>query len=128
MLKFVPVNSNELNNPFSNDETVCGYVGFDLNDNSKCGECAFRINGYSMEILYVEAVDNDAETIEGLIRSALNYGGNRNVYIAIYNASSGVDVAEMLGFENEGGKLSGDIPTLLKGSCCKGKQEVKSNG
>lgn len=121
MLKFVPVDVKELKNPYSEDSTLCGYVGYDLTDNSKCGECAFRLNGYSMEIIYVEAADNDAETIEGLIRSALNYGGNRSVYIANYKADAGINVAVLLGFEDENGVLTGDIPTLLKGSCCKGK-------
>ena len=121
MLKFVPVDNERLTKPYSADCSVCGYIGYDLSDNSKCGECAFRLNGYSMDILYVEAYDNDAETLEGLIRSALNYGGNRNVYIANYMAADGNDVAVMLGFKDENGVLSGDIPTLLKGSCCKGK-------
>ena len=122
MLKFVPVDYKNLELPFCNDITLNGYIGYDLSDNSKlCGRCVFRLNGYSMEIIFVEALDNDAETIEGLIRSALNFGGNRNVYIAQYKAQTGIQVAEMLGFENENGILTGDIPTLLKGSCCKGK-------
>lgn len=122
MLKFVPVDYKDLDLPFCNDSTLNGYIGYDLSDNSKlCGRCVFRLNGYSMEIIFVEALDNDAETIEGLIRSALNFGGNRSVYIARYKAEAGIQVAEMLGFENENGILTGDIPSLLKGSCCKGK-------
>ncbi len=122
MLKFVPVNYIDLGSPFSEDNTLCGYIGYDLSDNSKqCGKCAFRLNGYSMEIVFVDANGDDAEAVEGLIRSALNYGGNRNVYIAQFKASKGIEVAKMLGFENEDGILTGDIPTLLKGSCCKGK-------
>lgn len=122
MLKFVPVDYKDLELPFCNDSSLNGYIGYDLSDNSKlCGRCVFRLNGYSMEIIFVEALDNDAETIEGLIRSALNFGGNRSVYIAQYKAEAGIQVAEMLGFENENGILTGDIPSLLKGSCCKGK-------
>ena len=122
MLKFVPLNNNELGVPFSEDNTLAGYIGYDLSDdNRECGKCVFRLNGYSMEILYVDSYDNDPETIEGLIRSALNYGGNRNVYMADYKADKGIEVAVTLGFEDNGGVLSGDIPTLLQGSCCKGK-------
>ena len=121
MLKFVPVKFNELSAPYSEDNTLNGYIGYNLDDNSRCGECVFRLNGYSMDILFVEASDNDAETIEGLIRSALNYGGNRNVYIANYKAAAGLSVAEVLGFADDNGILSGDIPSLLKGGCCKGK-------
>lgn len=122
MLKFVPVEYKDLDLPFCQDNTLNGYIGYDLSDNSKqCGKCVFRLKGYIMEILFVEASNDDAETIEGLIRSALNFGGNRNVYIAEYKAEKGIAVAEMLGFEFENSVLSGDIPTLLKGSCCKGK-------
>ncbi len=122
MLKFVPVKYNELGEVFSEDPSLGGYVGYDLSDNNReCGKCVFRLNGYSMEILYVDSYDNDPETIEGLIRSALNFGGNRSVYIAEYKAENGLDVAITLGFEENKGVYSGDIPSLLQGSCCKGK-------
>ncbi|MEE1065516.1 MAG: hypothetical protein UH249_05230 [Acutalibacteraceae bacterium] len=122
MLKFLPVSNKELGKPFESDDSLNGYLGFDLSDNGReCGKCAFRLKGYSMEIVYVDAYDDDPETIEGLIRSALNYGGNRSVYLADYLAESGVAVAQTLGFEKTNGVLSGDIPTLLQGSCCKGK-------
>lgn len=121
MLKFVPVSYEKLDLPYCEDKSNNGYVGFDLNTNEMCGKCVFRLKGYRMEILFVEAEGEDAETIEGLIRSALNFGGNRNVYIAEYKAENGLDVAELLGFKLENGILEGDIPSLLKGSCCKGK-------
>lgn len=122
MLKFLPVSNKELGKPFESDDSLNGYLGFDLSDNGKeCGKCAFRLKGYSMEIVYVDAYDDDPETIEGLIRSALNYGGNRSVYLADYLTESGVAVAQTLGFEKTNGVFSGDIPTLLQGSCCKGK-------
>lgn len=122
MLKFLPVCYKDLGATFSEDCSLNGYIGYDLsNNNTECGKCAFRLKGYSMEIVYVEAYDNDPETIEGLIRSALNYGGNRNVYMADYIADNGIDVAITLGFELNKGVYSGDIPSLLQGSCCKGK-------
>ncbi len=121
MLKFVPVNYTELVHPYCEDCSLNGYVGYDLADNnSVCGNCVFRINGYSMEILYIDVKESDPEVIEGLIRSALNFGGNRNVYIAQFKAQNGVEVAKLLGFKSENSVLTGDIPTLLKGSCCKG--------
>ncbi len=122
MLKFVPVDYKELGFRFCDDATLIGYIGYDLSDNNKeCGKCAFRLNGYSMEIVSVDVYDDDPETIEGLIRSALNYGGNRNVYVAEFKSAKGLDVALMLGFELDGETYKGDIPSLLQGSCCKGK-------
>ena len=121
MIKFVPVSSDKLGEPFSSDSTLCGYIGYDYDaDGAQCGKCVFRLNGYTMDVCFVEALNDDAETEEGLIRSALNYGANRNVYIAYYKAQSAISVAELLGFEkDENGVLCGEIPMLLRGSCCK---------
>lgn len=124
MIRFVPVSSDKLGEPFSSDSTLCGYIGYDYDaDGAQCGKCVFRLNGYTMDVCFVEALDSDAETEEGLIRSALNYGANRGVYIAYYKAAGALPVAKVLGFEEDGdGVLSGDIPTLLRGSCCKNKE------
>lgn len=122
MIRFIPVTSDKLSEPYSSEENCYGYIGYDMDaGDSVCGKCVFRLNGYTMDVCYVEALNDDAETEEGLIRSALNYGANRGVYIAYYRAETAVDVAKVLGFEDENGTLSGDIPTLLRGSCCKGK-------
>lgn len=122
MIRFVPVESGKLVEPFSSDSSVFGYIGYDLSsDGRECGKCAFRLNSYTMDIISVEVYDSDAETAEGLIRSALNYGANRLAYIAFYKTDSFVSVAELLGFKKDKNDvLSGDIPTLLQGSCCKG--------
>lgn len=121
MIKFVPVSSDKLGEPYSADTELHGYIGYDLSQNGiECGKCVFRLNGYTMDVCFVEALNSDAETAEGLIRSALNYGANRGAYIAYYDAQNAVEVAKLLGFENENGRLYGEIPVLLQGSCCKG--------
>lgn len=124
MIKFVPVTAEKLGSDFSDDLSLCGYIGFDLSaGGSECGKCVFKLNGYTMDLIYVEALNSDAETAEGLIRSALNYGANRGVYIAYYRADSFIETARLLGFENDSNSvLSGEIPELLKGSCCKGNK------
>ena len=120
MIKFIPCASEKLSCELSADTSAFGYIGYDLSDGGKkCGECAFHLNGYSMDIDFVEALDGDDETLEGLIRSALNYGANRNAYIARYLPRNGRNVAELLGFELKNGVLTGEIPELLAGSCCK---------
>lgn len=123
MIRFVPFTSDKLGEKFSSDSTLCGYIGYDLSAGGvECGKCVFRLNGYDMEVCYAEALNDDAETAEGLIRSALNYGANRGAYIAEYTAEYGIEVAKLLGFKkNENNILCGEIPELLKGSCCKGK-------
>ncbi|MCQ2471417.1 MAG: hypothetical protein MJ147_05205 [Clostridia bacterium] len=119
MLIFKPKTNVELGGKFESDPSALGYIAYDEEDNI-CGFVAFHLNGYSMEIYEISVDDGDAETYEGLIRSALNYGGNRNVYIAYYSAGNAVSVAKTLGFEEKEDKLYGEIPFLLQGHCCKG--------
>ncbi|MBQ7047109.1 MAG: hypothetical protein IJN85_05160 [Oscillospiraceae bacterium] len=81
------------------------------------GECTFSIDGMYMEILSIS--DNiDALTAEGLVRSALNFGANRNAYIAKANPDK-VDSTPFitLGFSKEKDFLVSDIPSALQGSC-----------
>ena len=118
MLTFKPKPNTELPEKYKNDDRALGYIGYDDNGN-ECGMAVFYLDGYTMEIIEVSVPDKDPETQEGLIRSALNYGGNRNAYIAYYSAIEGVNVAGLLGFEKNGDRLSGEIPFLLAGHCCK---------
>ena len=53
------------------------------------------------------------------MRAALNFGANRNAYMAYCSLEKINDVLTLLGFEKNNGIYEGDIPTLLKGSCCK---------
>ncbi len=83
----------------------------------KLGECTFSIDGMYMEILSVSE-NIDPLTAEGLVRSALNFGANRNAYIAKANPQK-VDATPFvtLGFEEENGFLVSDIPSALQGHC-----------
>ncbi len=122
MIKFSPVSSDKLPEPFCNDKELNGYMGFDMsNGGAECGFSVFRLNGYTMEIIDI-VTESDDETVEGFIRSSLNYGANRGAYIAYYKAPNGIEVAESLGFKiSKDNILEGEIPELLAGSCCKNK-------
>lgn len=120
MLRFKPKTYKDLGEKYSHDERALGYIGYD-DDDKECGFIVFYLDGYSMEIIDTDVADEDAETYEGLIRSALNYGANRNAYIAYYSAKKASEVAKLLGFEAQGDKLYGEIPFLLQGRCCKEK-------
>lgn len=124
MLIFKPVKNTELGEKFMDDVRDIGYIAYDEADKEQ-GYIVFHLDGYSMEIICAEVYDSDAETYEGLMRSALNYCGNRNAYIAYYSAENAVDVALMLGFKKNGDRLYGEIPFLLQGHCCGGKQTGK---
>lgn len=94
------------------------YVGFD-EDGSNVGKCLVKINGYNCNIESIDCDFSDKLLVEGFLRAALNFCANRNAYMAHCSISEISDVLLYLGFENENDIYSGDIPTLLKGSCCK---------
>lgn len=94
------------------------YVGFD-DDGKAVGKCLMKIKGYNCFILSIDCDYSDKLLVEGFIRAALNFCANRSAYMAHCGISEIQDVLLYLGFENINGVYTGDIPTLLKGSCCK---------
>ena len=75
---------------------------------------------YHLTACAVKQIEADnEETAEGLIRAALNAAANRSAYTAVYEPDSFLSVTALLGFEKEGDKLTGEIPFLLTGHCCK---------
>lgn len=88
---------------------------------SVSGSCKVSVNSYECVLSDITAVGNDGLLAEGLIRSALNFAANRGAYIAKCSQSEFDGVLKALGFSLEGGEYSGEIPELLKGSCCKNK-------
>lgn len=102
------------------DETKIygGYFGV-AEDGTQVGKCLFSIDGYNCYLISVNCDYSDKLLIEGYIRAALNYCANRNAYMCHCDIEEISDVLLMLGFEKKNNTYSGDIPTLLKGSCCK---------
>ncbi len=95
-----------------------GYIGFDKNE-SFVGKCLCSVNKYNCYIDCLECDYTDKLLVEGFLRASLNFCANRNAYMAHCSIFEVKDVLEYLGFENNNGVYSGDIPTLLKGRCCK---------
>lgn len=102
----------------SSDAVFGGYIGYD-EDKSEVGKCLVKIDGYNCFILSVICDYSDKLLLEGFLRSALNFSANRSAYMAFCSQESISDVLLSLGFQKENNIYSGDIPTLLKGSCCK---------
>lgn len=103
---------------FDNDLSYGAYVGID-EDGNTVGKCLMKINGYNCEIVSIDCDYSDKLLVEGFLRAALNFCANRSAYMAYCSITKISEVLLYLGFENENGVYSGDIPTLLKGSCCK---------
>lgn len=123
MVVYKPINDNViLRQTFPNfsfgKDVYGGYIGNDENGNN-VGKCLLSIDGFKCYIHVVECDYSDKLLVEGFLRSALNYCANRNAYMAYCSIYEIIDVLSYLGFENNDGIYSGDIPTLLKGSCCK---------
>lgn len=103
---------------FDNELNYGAYLGID-EDGNRVGSCLMSIDAYKCYIEVIECDYADKLLVEGFLRSALNYCANRNAYMAYCKISEISDVLSHLGFEYNDCIYSGDIPTLLKGSCCK---------
>ena len=92
------------------------YLYSAFENGEKTGECRFSIDGMYMDFLSVEA--SDPLTAEGLIRSSLNFGANRNAYIARVNPENiNSQPFITLRFSGKDGLLTAEIPFALQGSC-----------
>ena len=93
---------------------------YGLNESSETiGKCLIKINKQNCYILELECDFSDKLLVEGFVRASLNFAANRNAYYANCTLFKIKDVLLSLGFELNDGTYSGDIPTLLKGNCCK---------
>ena len=92
------------------------YDGYDSNILSGFSEC--EIKGNYIYIYKLEFPQDKPDFCEGLIRASLNFGANRGAYMGCCIAQNSIKVLELMGFEKQtDGSYSGDIPTLLGGSC-----------
>lgn len=104
---------------FDFDNSIFGmYIGID-EDGKNVGKCLMKVDGYNCYILKLDCDFSDKLLVEGFLRAALNFCANRSAYIAHCEINEISNVLTYLGFENNNGVYTGDIPTLLKGSCCK---------
>lgn len=103
---------------FDNGYLYGAYCGFE-EDGTPLGSCLFSIKGYNCYIISIDCDYEDKLLVEGYIRAALNFCANRNAYMAHCNLEDVSSVLQLLGFEKNDNVFSGDIPSLLKGSCCK---------
>ena len=103
---------------YDDNSSYGAYLGID-EDGNAVGKCLMKINGYNCEVVSIYCDYSDKLLVEGFLRAALNFCANRSAYMAYCSIKEIKDVLQYLGFENENGVYSGDIPTLLKGSCCK---------
>lgn len=115
MYIFKPVTDEKLLSELFSDEVNGGYVGFEGNE--IIGRCSLLVDGQKVIVKTVEFDKDKPDVGEGLLRAALNFGANRNAYYAYCSCENAIEVMKLMGFEENDGVFSGDIPTLLGGSC-----------
>lgn len=102
MIRFLPFEEN-------------GVIGMRAYENeSELGFCTFSLDGYNMSFAEVNC-DDDVIT-EGLARAAMNYGANKNVYIAKIRKEHFSPAFGRLGFKGDE-VMSVEIPEALTSGC-----------
>ena len=102
MIRFLPFEEN-------------GVIGMRAYENdSELGFCTFSLDGFNMEFIDVSCED-DIIT-EGLARAAMNYGANKNAYIAKIRKEHFCPAFSRLGFTG-GEAMSVEIPEALTSGC-----------
>ena len=88
MVFYKPVKDiNEISKLFPNvklcEEKIYGaYVALEQGENYE-GKCLVKVDGMYCEISNIETNIDDKLLVEGLLRAALNFAGNRNAYISL---------------------------------------------
>lgn len=103
--------------PLPTDKIVGAYIAEEKG--AFCGKCMVEVDGQSCAISQLSVPNGDVLLAEGLLRSALHFAGNRNAYTAVCRESAFRETLLLLGFTEEDGVFTGEIPILLLGSCCK---------
>ena len=102
MIRFLPYEDNGLVRikAFEND--------------AELGFCIFSLSGFNME--FVEVSCDDDIITEGLARAAMNYGANKNAYIARIKKEHVCPAFIRLGFNGKD-VLEVEIPEALTSGC-----------
>ncbi len=115
MYIFKPISDKTELEKLFKDDVNGAYIGFD--GDKIIGKCSLFVDGHKVWIKSIEFSSDKPDVGEGLMRSALNFGANRNAYYAYCGCENAVNIMKLMGFEEKDGVFSGDIPTLLGGSC-----------
>ncbi len=115
MYIFKPITDEKLLSELFSDEVNGGYIGFE--GDTIIGRCSLFVDGSKVTVKSIDFDKDKPDIGEGLLRAALNFGANRNAYYAYCSCENAIDIMKLMGFEENNGVFSGDIPTLLGGSC-----------
>lgn len=115
MYIFKPITDVHQLSELFGDDINGGYIGYEGDE--IIGKCSLFVENSKVYVRSVDFPQDKPDIGEGLIRAALNFGANRNAYYAYCSCVNAIDIMKLMGFEENDGVYSGDIPTLLGGSC-----------
>lgn len=99
-----------------NDEVV----KFEAIENeSIIGRCTLVMKDSVADVAELSYNETAPYAVEGLLRSAYNYAGLRNYYLAKCTAKNIDSFLSKMNFQKNDSEYLSDIPTILTGSCCK---------
>ncbi len=115
MYIFKPITDSALLRETFSEDVNGGYIGYE--EEQIIGKCSLFVEGHTVTVKTIDFPSDKPDFGEGLLRAALNFGANRNAYYAYCSCQNAIDIMKLMGFEENDGVYSGDIPTLLGGSC-----------
>ncbi len=99
------------------DETT---VAFEAQENDKSiGSCTLKLEGSIADVTDLSYDESCPYIVEGLLRAAYNYAGLKNYYMAKCTAKNIDEFLDKMNFTKTAAEYTGDIPSILMGSCCK---------
>lgn len=90
-----------------------------IEDDIVLGECTLVLSEQVADVTSLSYSLQAPYVVEGLLRSAYNYAALKNYYMAKCSAKNINHFLDKMNFQFSQNEYIGDIPTILKGSCCK---------
>lgn len=90
-----------------------------IENENTIGRCTLVMKYNVADVTELTYDETAPYAVEGLLRSAYNYAGLRNYYLAKCTAKNIDSFLSKMNFQKNGSEYVSDIPTILTGSCCK---------
>lgn len=105
---------------FKNTVTDDFTIEFEALEGEKTiGSCTLVLKDNVADVTSLTFSEEKPYAVEGLLRSAYNYAGLKNYYSAKCTAENIDSFLDRMNFEKQDNEYTGDIPSILMGSCCK---------
>lgn len=88
-----------------------------INGDIRDGKCTLNLCSDTAEITEIVLFNGNSDTVEGLVRAALNYAANRNYYMGMCTAEGVEEALDKMNFRKTDEGYINDIPSILMGSC-----------